>query len=160
MDRPIINFDQLEYEEAEGGPFRQSFADISGRIGAKKLGYNLTVVLPGDKACPFHNHHVEEEMFFILDGEGILRFGDKEYPIRPFDVIACPPGGRDLAHQIINTGKVDLKYLAVSTKEAHEICEYPDSNKIMVCAGEVGRRNLRMLFKADQTVNYLDGEDK
>ena len=52
--------------------------------------YNLTVVPPGKTACPFHNHRVQEEMFFILEGTGLLRFGDREYPLRPHDVIAAP----------------------------------------------------------------------
>jgi uncharacterized cupin superfamily protein len=36
-------------------------------------------------------------MFLILEGEGELRFGDKRYPIRKHDVIACPPGGPEVA---------------------------------------------------------------
>jgi uncharacterized cupin superfamily protein len=56
------------------------------------IGYNLTVLPPGKVQCPFHCHHGEEEMFLIIEGEGELRFGDKRYPIRKHDVIACPPG--------------------------------------------------------------------
>ena len=41
---------------------------ISDGIGAKKLGYNLSVVPPGQRGCPFHNHHNQEERFFILEG--------------------------------------------------------------------------------------------
>src|SRR5262245_45007251 len=57
----------------------------------------------------------EEEMFLIIEGERELRFGDKRYPIRKHDVIACPPGGPEVAHQIINTGKTTMRYLALST---------------------------------------------
>ena len=71
-------------------------------------------------------------MFFVLSGTGELRFGDKTYPLRANDVIACPPGGRGAAHQIINTGTIDLRYLAVSTMEYPEICDYPDSGKFGV----------------------------
>jgi len=157
--KPVINLDELQMESAEpAGPFAQSWGVISDRIGAQLLGYNLTVVPPGKRACPFHNHHVNEEMFFILEGEGLLRFGDKEYPLRPFDVVACPPGGREVAHQIVNTGERDLKYLALSTKERTEVCEYPDSDKIGVTVGEWGNLDLRAMFKAQTTVDYNDGE--
>lgn len=73
------------------------------------------VVPPGKFQCPFHNHHGEEEMFLIIEGEGELRFGDRRYPIRKHDVIACPPGGPEVAHQIINTGTTAMRYLALST---------------------------------------------
>ena len=64
-------------------------------------------------------------MFFILEGEGELRFGDERYPIRKHDVIACPPGGPEVAHQIINTGATTMRYLALSTRDEADICEYP-----------------------------------
>ena len=156
--KPVINLDQLEFQSHEDGPFKGSYAPISEKIGAKKLGYSFTVCPPGKTVCPFHNHHVEEEMFFILEGEGRLRFGDQEYPLRKHDVIACPPGNRSVAHQIINTGTVDLKYLAVSNKERTEVCEYPDSDKVGVFVGEGENRDLRLLFKAGQAVDYFDGE--
>ena len=45
----------------------------------------------------------------------MLRFGAEEFPVRSGDFIACPPAERTSAHQLINTGAVDLRYLAVST---------------------------------------------
>ena len=48
---------------------------IGPMIGVKDLGISYTEVPPGKSACPFHNHHVEDEMFIILEGEGTYRFG-------------------------------------------------------------------------------------
>tara|TARA_B100001123_G_C14536827_1_gene720616 strand:- start:73 stop:303 length:231 start_codon:yes stop_codon:yes gene_type:complete len=75
------------------------------------------------KSCPFHNHQVNEEMFLIIEGSGLLRFGKDEYTIQKNDIIARPAGGKDVAHQIINNSDSDLKYLALSTKEMAKICE-------------------------------------
>ena len=97
-------------------------------------------------------------MFLILEGEGELRFGDKRFPLRKHDVIACPTGGPEVAHQIINTGKVDMRYLALSTLVEIEVCEYPDSQKILLAAGKRGRRGLRKIFRAENTVDYYDRE--
>ena len=80
------------------------------------------------------------------------------YPIRKHDVIACPPGGPEVAHQIINTGATTMRYLALSTLADVEACEYPDSQKILVVAGPRGGRGLRKLFRAANTVDYYDGE--
>jgi uncharacterized cupin superfamily protein len=97
-------------------------------------------------------------MFLILEGEGELRFGDQRYPIRKHDVIACPTGGREVAHQILNTGTTDLRYLALSTLSEIDACEYPDSGKISVVTGQSDDGGLRKMFRAENTVEYYDRE--
>src|SRR5262245_29516351 len=39
------------------------------------------------------------------------------------------------AHQLINTGSNDLRYLGISTMGGVDVVEYPDSKKIAVAAG-------------------------
>ena len=56
--KPLINLDELELITEENGPFAERYGVISDRIGAKKLGYSLTILSPGKRACPFHNHLV------------------------------------------------------------------------------------------------------
>ena len=97
-------------------------------------------------------------MFFILEGEGELRFGDQRYPIRKNDVIACPTGGAEVAHQIVNTGTATMRYLSLSTKAALEVCEYPDSQKVLVSVRDLGRTGLRKLFRLESAVDYYDRE--
>ncbi|ETI64195.1 cupin [Sphingobium sp. C100] len=160
MTGPVINLDELMFDDVEeNGRFTSQRAFIGSRIGARDLGYNLTVLPPGKVQCPFHSHSGEEEMFFILEGEGELRFGDERYPLRPNDVVACPTGGAEVAHQILNTGTRDLRYLAVSTLVDVEACIYPDSGKLSVVAGRPGERGLRHLFRAADAVDYYDGEE-
>lgn len=158
--KPILNLDEITvFDDVEDNGYYTSRRAMVGEvIGAKKLGYNLTILPPGKAQCPFHNHWNEEEMFLILDGEGTLRYGDATYPIKKHDIIACPTGGRETAHQIINTGKTDLRYLALSNLVPIEACEYPDSNKVLVVAGERGNRGLRGLYRAETKVDYYDRE--
>jgi uncharacterized cupin superfamily protein len=159
LTKPFINLDELEFDDVEdNGLYTSRRASIGARIGARKLGYNLTVLPPGRAQCPFHSHRGEEEMFLILEGEGELRFGTERYPIRRHDVIACPTGGPEVAHQIINTGTVDMRYLALSDTVDIEACEYPDSDKVSISAGERGPGGLRKLFRAETTVDYYDRE--
>jgi uncharacterized cupin superfamily protein len=159
VTKPLLNLNDAAFDDVEdNGFFASRRATISDLIGAKKLGYNLTVLPPGKAQCPFHAHHAEEEMFFILDGEGELRFGDQRWPIRKDDVIACPCGGAEVAHQIINTGANDLRYLAVSTIAEVEVCTYPDSQKVSAVAGPRGARHARFMFRADADVDYYDRE--
>ena len=75
--KPIMNLDEVEFDDVEeNGIYTSRRGQISDHIGARQLGYNLTVLPPGKVQCPFHSHHGEEEMFLILEGEGELRFGD------------------------------------------------------------------------------------
>ncbi len=175
MDRPIINIADLEFrpwghgvampgqKTGAGAQFAAKLGAIGSKIGAQKLGYNLTVVPPGKRAFPRHSHRVNEEMFFVVEGAGETRIGDKTWPIRAGDVIACPPGGPETAHQIVNTGATDLKYLAVSTMQSPEIAEYPDSGKFGVLAFDGvdadGRpRGTRFLGRRETSLDYWDGE--
>jgi len=157
--KPIMNIDEVEFDDVEvNGIYTSSRGQIGSHIGAKKLGYDLTVLPPGKVQCPFHCHHGEEEMFLILEGDGELRFGDQRYPIRKHDVISCPPGGPDVAHQIINTGSIPMRYLALSTFSEVDACEYPDSQKVLVVTGQRVESGLRKMFRAENTVEYYDRE--
>jgi uncharacterized cupin superfamily protein len=73
-------------------------------------------------------------------------------------VIACPTGGPEVAHQIINKGVTTMRYLALSTLVDVETCEYPDSQKISIVTGQRGERGLRKMFRAETTVDYYDRE--
>jgi uncharacterized cupin superfamily protein len=119
-------------------------------------------VPPGKRAFPLHNHHANEEMFFILQGSGELRVGDERWSVRKGDFIASPPGGPELAHQLINTGGEELQYLAVSTMITPETVEYPDSGKVAnysrQTATDGSLRVVRQIGRPADSVDYWDGE--
>lgn len=159
MTKPFVNLDDVEFTDIEdNGIYTSRRAQFSAGIGARKLGYNLTELPPGKTQCPFHAHRAEEEMFLILDGEGELRYGDRRYPIRRHDVIACPTGDASTAHQIINTGTTTLRYLALSSLSEIEVCEYPDSGKTGVHADLPPGQGLHRMFRSETTVEYYDRE--
>ena len=159
MSKPFVNLDDVEFDDVEDNAYYTSRrARFSAAIGARRLGYNLTELPPGKAQCPFHSHRAEEEMFLILEGEGELRFGNERYRIRKHDVIACPTGGAEVAHQIINTGSTTMRYLALSNTADVEICEYPDSDKVGIFATTPDAPALRALHRATSSVDYYDGE--
>jgi uncharacterized cupin superfamily protein len=162
---PIVNINQLEFTRdlRHGDKFDAKLAPVSPRLGAKKLGYNVTQVAPGKRAFPFHCHHANEELFFILEGEGTLRFGARTMPVKQGDFIGCPPGGPELAHQLINTGTRELRYLAVSTMIDTDIFQYPDSGKFGAVGGRpAGSRPQDATFAGfyaeKARLDYWDGE--
>ena len=102
-------------------------------------------------------------MFFVVEGQGELRLGTAVHPIRAGDLIACPPGGAETAHQIVNTSNADLKFLAVSTRLSPEVCEYPDTGRFGLLAQMPGAaggnpRELRFMGRASDSLEYWDGE--
>jgi uncharacterized cupin superfamily protein len=157
--KPVMNLDAVIFDDVEeNGIYTSMRGQIAAHIGARLLGYNLTVLPPGKVQCPFHSHHGEEEMFLILEGKGELRFGAERYPLRRHDVIACPTGGPEVAHQIVNTGTTTMRYLALSTLSEVDVCEYPDSGKVSVATGGPGRPGFRKIFRAEAEVDYYDRE--
>lgn len=163
--RPILNLDEavleprptqfLPTQEPAKSRFGIRMAPIGRQLGAKKLGYNVTAVPAGKAAFPFHGHRVNEEMFLVLQGAGEVRIGEAVHAIRAGDVICCPPGGP--AHQIRNTGTDELRYLAVSTREMPEVCDYPDSGKFGVY-GEFGGAPFAYIGRESVAADYWDGE--
>jgi uncharacterized cupin superfamily protein len=172
MKAPIVNLDALDpqpfpAETAPTGDAAERFAPRIARIGpllgARKLGYSLIVLAPGKRAFPFHHHRVNEEMFFVVEGEGEVRIGRETHAIRAGDVIACPPGGVDTAHQIVNTSAHALRYLAISTEQSPEVVEYPDTGRHAVIVADqpapsAEAKGFRAIFRVDDSLGYWDGE--
>ncbi|MDK1384990.1 cupin domain-containing protein [Sinorhizobium sp. 8-89] len=159
--KPIVNIKKLELEHWQQGSFFES-SDVSfgALLGLMDLGVGYGEVPPGKSGCPFHNHHVEEELFVILEGEGTYRFGNERYKVGPGDVLGAPAGGPETAHHLINTGTTPLKYLSISTMAATEICEYPDSGKFLAKTRRPGspKASFRFIGRRASATDYWDGE--
>jgi uncharacterized cupin superfamily protein len=154
INSKVINIDQLTLDPfTQGEQFACAAVRIGPLLGAKDLGYSYDVVQPGKSACPFHSHRAEEEMFFVVRGNGTLRYGNESRAIRTGDFICCPVGGPETAHQIINTSDAELAYISVSTMMPADVCEYPDSGKIGAFGG-----GLRHMTEASAAVDYWKGE--
>lgn len=162
MDRqtnPIVTLAALALDQMEQGTLYKA-ADVSfgTLLGLKGLGISYNEVPAGKASCPFHNHHVEDELFVILEGEGTYRFGDRRLPFKAGDVLGAPAGGRETAHQILNTGEATLRYIGVSTKARSEIVEYPDSNKYFAFTRMPDGTKIDVSGRADNRLDYWDGE--
>jgi uncharacterized cupin superfamily protein len=142
----------------DGSSFAAERQRVGAAIGAKKLGYSFFTVPPGKTAFPFHLHHANEEMIYVVEGEGSLRLGKEESKVAPGTFLAFPPG-TDHPHQLINTSDRDLKYLCVSTMEYPDITEYPDSKKIGAITCAPLDPGFRGFYRKDGNVPYYEGEN-
>ena len=135
------------------------YAALAPLLGMKHLGVSYDLIAPGHRICPFHNHHNNDEFYVILAGTGTYRAADGEYPVGVGDVIGAPAGGRDTAHQLINTGTTELRVLVASSLREPDVCEYPDSEKFAVMAGPVGARTFTHIGRCVDAVDYYLGEE-
>lgn len=80
----------------------------------------------------------------------MLRYGDELIDLRAGDCVSCA-AGTGVAHQIANSHDEELVYLAIGNHDAHEVCTYPDSGKVMV-------RSLDRALGRIEPGPYMDGE--
>ncbi len=162
MKAPIINTSNARtHTGANGEHFGFSMTELASALGAKAIGANLTRIPPGKAAFPFHHHHANEEHFFIISGSGVLRTSDETHDIGENDYIVSLPGGPDHAHQLINTGRDELVFLAISTQVVPEVVGYPDSSKTGVRVDSLDEESSRFLVSdsSREKVSYWDNED-
>ena len=162
MTKPptIINLEEVTLErQAAGSRFEARTAILGRQLGLFAVGATLHEVPPGKIACPFHRHHVTEEMFVVLSGTGIYRYGKQRLPIKPWDCLGAPAGGE--AHQIINTGEVPLRYLGISNNGNADVTEYPDSGRVRIDVGAKGFHREDATFRQGGRITplgYWEGE--
>jgi uncharacterized cupin superfamily protein len=151
----IVQLDDLEGDY--GG-----IAKHPGReAGAKLTGLNWVALPGGEEGAPPHCHTAEEELFVILDGEGVLELWGKPDPAKPLQTdpaethpirrghVVSRPAGTRIAHSL-RAGPGGLTYLAYGTREPNDIAWYPRSNKVFFRGlGVIGRLEL---------LDYHDGE--
>jgi uncharacterized cupin superfamily protein len=148
----IVNVDTVEeVVHMDGDHWGGAYKPLTPALDAYpgRLGANLSRVPPGHSACPFHTHAREDEVFYVISGRGVFRYGNDVQEVRPGDCISCP-AGTGVAHQLANPFDEDMVYLAVGLNDPHEVCTYPDSGKVLV-------RSLKMVGRLSRT-DYMEGE--
>jgi mannose-6-phosphate isomerase-like protein (cupin superfamily) len=64
-----------------------------------------------------HAHKVQEQIYHVLDGQGVMEIGDERRVVGRHDVIFIPPG---IEHSINNTGLEDLVFLVITVPPRDE----------------------------------------
>jgi mannose-6-phosphate isomerase-like protein (cupin superfamily) len=90
-----------------------------------KMGYSLAqaVLKPGRSSLP-HKLKTASEVYYILEGEGLLVIGEESERVRPGQAVYIPPGSVQFLR---NTGEQDLKFLCLVSPpwriEEEELCQ-------------------------------------
>ena len=135
--------------------FELQRSTISSPASTKgKLEVYFYTIPPGKTNYPYHYHTANEEVFYIMSGQGTLKTPEGEKIVSEGDVIVMP-ANENGAHQLTNTSDSPLVYLEVKTSVIPEICVQPNSEKAVLIAPP---KFFGKAFKIDSDVNYLDGE--
>ena len=146
----IVNLADVEAKTVERKWVGRTRRNLGLAAGSVTTGLQHVEVMPGKESSPLHCHSLEEEIFVILDGDGVLVLDDEdETPVRPGSVVSRP-AGTGVAH-LFRAGDGGLTYLAYGTREPGDICYYPRSKKINF--GGVG------VVARIEKLDYWDGED-
>jgi mannose-6-phosphate isomerase-like protein (cupin superfamily) len=79
--------------------------------GTRHLDYRISMYQPM-AYVELHSHVIQEQVYHVLEGEGLMNIDGKPHVVRKHDVIFLPPG---VKHDIANTGLVDLVFIVVTS---------------------------------------------
>ena len=98
-----------EYPGHFGGALSKALVDPANS-GTDRVDFRISRYAP-NAYVQEHSHKIQEQIYYVLEGEGILTVGDKEHLMRPHDYVYLPPGVR---HSFTNTGLGGLVFLVVT----------------------------------------------
>jgi uncharacterized cupin superfamily protein len=129
-ERPVNVVAQADVPAVRDGRVRR----LGRAAGAQASGLNHVVLADGAAGAPAHCHSLEEELFVVLDGDGVLELWPRgadaaqETPLARGDVISRPAATGE-AHAL-RAGADGLTYLAYGTRESSDMCFYPHSGRV------------------------------
>jgi mannose-6-phosphate isomerase-like protein (cupin superfamily) len=102
----IQNIDRVPaFITKDGSEIRELLAHRNSCIRNQTLA---EARLPPSGSTTPHHHEKTEEIYYILEGRGLMQIGQETSSVGPGDAIAIPPGE---LHKITNIGLEVLKFL-------------------------------------------------
>lgn len=149
-----LNIDDLPVKHKVGAEgYEYVRKDFVGMHQAHNTLVRIYEIPPKKAAYPYHYHLKNEETFFILSGEGVLKTPLGERVIRPGDLLFFPADETG-AHKLTNTSDTEkLVYLDFDVLHDLDVAVYPDSGKLGVWG-----KNINRLYRIDDDVDYYEGE--
>lgn len=113
--RNIAEVPWREFPDHFGGALSKPLV-MPENAGARHVDYRISMYQPM-AYVKRHKHKVQEQIYHVLDGEGLMELGNTKQVVRKHDVIFVPPG---IEHSINNTGLVDLVFLVITAPAEDE----------------------------------------
>ena len=102
----VINRNSVEeFITKDGSVIREILAPANSSLKLQSLAE--ATLAPG-QATERHRHVKTEEIYYVLNGEGLMEVGEEKRRIGPGDAVAIGPGSE---HRLANTGNADMVFL-------------------------------------------------
>ncbi|MGE8205966.1 cupin domain-containing protein [Heyndrickxia sp. NPDC080065] len=132
----IKNIDEIPGQQINwGGEINLTVKPVSDEGLLSKCKVSFVELEPGNQAYAYHYHEINEEVFVVLSGEGVVRTINGEKKIKAGDAISFP-AGEGGSHVVKNTSNEKLVYVDFSTISEVEISRHPDTGKMMVLSSQ------------------------
>jgi quercetin dioxygenase-like cupin family protein len=82
-----------------------------GNSGSARIDFRISRYAPAAHVAE-HAHQVQEQIYYVLEGEGVLTVDGEPRLMRAHDYVYLPPGVR---HGFTNTGLESLVFFVVTT---------------------------------------------
>jgi uncharacterized cupin superfamily protein len=146
--------EELEPEEDHPPGFQHRSKRVADAIGGTRIGGTLYELADGERICPYHYHHAQEEWLYVVSGRPTLRSPGGKRELRAGDTV-CFVTGPEGAHDVSGPGRV----LILSSQRWPEIPVYPDSDKLGARPGPWPQSmEDRGNFRRSDALDYWDGE--
>ena len=108
--RNIAQIPWQEYPGHFGGALSKALVRPE-TCGARRVDFRISCYQPMAHVAE-HVHRVQEQIYHVLEGEGMLTLDDREVLLRRHDYVFVPPGVR---HGFTNNGLAPLVFLVITT---------------------------------------------
>ena len=98
----VTHWDEVEPVAIEGTQLRGTRWRLGGAAGADRAGLSRYRLAAGERAMPAHVHADEEEIFYVLAGDGLSWQDGRTYAVRTGDCILHRADAE--AHTIVGAG--------------------------------------------------------
>ena len=106
----MANVDWQQFPGHFGGALSKALVGPDNS-GSKLVDFRISRYAPA-AYVEEHVHAVQEQIYYVLEGEGILTLNAAEHLMRPHDYVYVPPGVR---HSFTNEGLSPLVSLVITT---------------------------------------------
>jgi uncharacterized cupin superfamily protein len=135
-------------DDPDRAGYCQRWKRIGPQLGAQRLGMTIYHLEVGERICPYHFEHGDEEWLLVLSGQPTLRTPAGSRTLEEGDVV-CFPAGPDGAHDITGPARVAM----LSTRIEPAVAEYPDSDKV-----GIWMNGPQHMLRRQPQLDYWDGE--
>src|SRR5665647_2946434 len=118
----LVRWDEISGRRVEVGPMCATWTDLAKAGGSVTTGLKRIQIEPGRRSTPAHVHDAEEEIFYLLGGDGLSWQDGETCKVAAGDCIVHVAGGA--AHTLI-AGEQGMDVFAFGTRRAAPVARLP-----------------------------------